>query len=73
MVFAGVCALSCGRRCHRRMLKYSQHFGAFARPVADLVPRSQRSGGDRVGLAVPCTPPGQHRRKVVEELLRDRV
>jgi len=55
------------------MLKSSQHFGEFARPVADVLPPSQRSGWDGAGLAVPCTVRGQHRRKVVEELLWDRV
>lgn len=55
------------------MVKSSQHFGEFARPAADLAPPSQRSGWDRVGLAVPCTAFGQHRREAVEELLRERV
>lgn len=51
----------------------SQHFGEFARPVADVLPPAQRSDWDGAGLVVPGTVRGQHRRKVVEGLLRDRV
>ena len=72
MVFAGVSAL---------LVRQAAVIGGRSNPRSisasllgqDVIPASQRSSWDRIGLAVPCTALGQHRCKVVEELLRDRV
>ena len=71
-MFAGVCALVVRERCHRRMVKSSQHFGEFAQPVA----HAPRRTTIRLGLNWSRRPIARRlasKRKVVVELLRDRV